>query len=265
MRRIQFGTYRKRVARHSSSAYALLAAIMLDAVLVVSLLHITFRFQHGPDSRKAPTIEAGRRVTYVTLSPRNEIPAMTDAIIKAPGGASAKSPLSRIAGPTVIESPAAPIDTVVRSVESFRHRSRRTFQPVGTGTVERTRAEIIDSIIKTSIQPGNDSAARMRLARRNAVDWTVQVKGKSYGMSPGEVHLGKISIRLPLVFAEPLSLDSDRRRLARGVAEDTRINAARAVRTAAFDSAIASIRLRKGAERLSGADLILDSQRDRHP
>ena len=42
-------------------------------------------------------------------------------------------------------------------------------------------------------------------------------------MSPGEVHMGKISIRLPLVFAEPLSLDSDRRRVGRGVNADARL------------------------------------------
>jgi hypothetical protein len=264
MLRIQFATYRRRVAKHSSSAYALLAAIVLDAVLVLSLLHVAFRFQHGSDSPKALTIEPGRRVTYVTLSPTNQIPATTDAKIQAPGGASAKSTLSRSPEPTVVEPQTAPIDTVVASLESSRQRSHRAFQAVMPHIVERTREEVIDSIIKTSIQPGNDSATRMRLARRNAVDWTVRVRGESYGMSPGEVHLGKISIRFPLVFAEPLSLDSDRRRLARGAAGDTRINAARAARDAAFDSAVASIRLRKGAERLSGTNSILDSHRNHH-
>lgn len=264
MPRIHFGTHRRRVARDSSSAYALLAAIVLDSAVVVSLLHVTFRFQLGTASQKAPTMEPGRRVTYVILGATNGIPASTGAIIKALGGASAKSTLPPSSGPTVIASRSAPIDTVVASLESSRERSRRVFQAVVPHIVERTRAEVIDSIMKTSIQPGNDSAARMRLARSKAVDWTVRLGGESYGMSPGEVHLGKISIRLPLVFAEPLSLDSDRRRLARGVAEDTRINAARAVRDAAFDSAVTSIRLRRGAERLARTDSILDSQRNQY-
>jgi hypothetical protein len=265
MLHIQFGAYPMRVARHSSPVYALLAAILLDGVLVFSLLQVTFRFRSADrSSQSPPTSQPAQRVTYMNLAPTDRVSAATNAIIKAPVAASPKSRLPPSAGLTFIESPTAPIDTVSASFESDQQRARRRFQALVPSAVEHTDAEIIDSIIKTSIQPGNDSAARMRLARRHAVDWTVRARGESYGMSPGEVHLGKISIRLPLVFAEPLSFDSDRRRLARLVNEDTRSSAARAIRHAAFDSSVASIRRRKGAERMSGTDSIPEPQRIHH-
>jgi hypothetical protein len=248
MQRTPFAMYRRPVARNSSSVSALLAAIVLDAVVVISLLHIALRAQPGSGSQKARTIEPGRRVTFITLSPADQTSATTDVVTKAAAGLSTKSTLSQSTKPTILEPQTAPTDTVVRSSESSRQRSRQTFQALVPQIVERTTAEVIDSIIATSIQPGNDSAARMRLARRNAVDWTVHIGGGSFGMSPGRVHLGKISIRMPLVFAEPLSFDSDRRRMARGSNDDTRSNAARAARDAAFDSAVASIRLRKEAQ-----------------
>ena len=250
------------MARHSSSAFALLAAIVLDAVLVLSLFHITFHFQLGdPYSPVPPTTEPQHAITYVTLSPANETPAMTDIILRTPTAAPARTS-SRSLGATVAESPGAPVDSVAGALESSRQRSRQGFQALKPRAVERTRAEVIDSIIKTSIQPGNDSAARMRLARRNAVDWTFAVGGERYGMSPGKLHLGQITIRVPLVFAEPLSFDADRRRSSHWMAEDTRSHAARALRDAAFDSAVANIRLRRQTGSSSRANLILDSQRN---
>ena len=257
----QFGGYTRRLARHCSSAYALIAAILIDAVLVVSLLHLAFRFQLAePDSHVAPRIVPEERVTYVALSSTNKTPAPTKVMVNAAGGALEITTLSHSRGLRVVESPAASIDTALPSFESSRQRSGRVFPAITPRTDERSRTQVIDSIIRTDIQPGNDSAARMRLARRSAVDWTVNLRGERYGVSPGEVHLGKISIRAPIVFAEPLSFDSDRRRSVRAVIEDTRLHGAQAARDAAFDSAVASIRLRRLVEGSSRNDSISSSQ-----
>jgi hypothetical protein len=257
-----FDRHPKRMARHASSAFALLAAIVLDTVLVVPLFHLTFHFQLGdPYSPAPPNTEPQHAITYVTLSLANKTPARTVVKVRTPSARSARTS-SRSLAPTVVESPTAPIDSVAGSLESSPQRSRQGFQAVMPRAVERTRAEVIDSIIETAIQPGNDSAARMRRARRNAVGWTVDVRGERYGVSPGELHLGPITIRVPLVFAEPLSFDSDRRRSSRWVTEDTQSHAARAVRDAAFDSAVSSIRLRRQGGRLLGTDSVLRSQRN---
>ena len=180
------------------------------------------------------------------LSPSKKASAAAKRISKSTPGTSATSDASRPR-----EEPAV-VDTMVTSTESGAGSPRslrgtrsidpRVFRP---GRVERSQMEIVDSIIRAGIQPGNDSAARVRRSMQNAVDWTIAVNGERYGMSPGALHLGKIRIRFPLVFAEPLSLAADRRRELRGVGEDARAQASRAIRDAMFDSAVASIRLRR--------------------
>ena len=249
MARIRFGWYRGRWDMRLSSAYALLAALLLETALVVTLLHIPLHVElvdrHSPT---AENIAPRQVVAYVTLRPANKASTAADRITKSAQTLSGTSNVSRAAGYAVVDAATAAIDTLAGSLASPRQTSPQGFQAVRPRAIERSQGEVIYSIMRAIIQPGNDSAARMRVARQHAVDWTVGVRGQRYGMSPGALNLGKISLRFPLVFAEPLSLDSDRRREFRRVNEDTRSQAARAARDAAFDSAVASIRLRRSAE-----------------
>ena len=198
-----------------------------------------------PESGTQPTSETGgsRQVAYVVLSPP-KMAAGAKRISTSASGPSAKSNGSRPGGTTVVDTMMTSTEPAgsPKSLRGKRSIDPRVFRP---GLVERSQTEIVDSIIRAGIQPGNDSAARMRRALQNAVDWTVAVNGDRYGMSPGRLHVGKISIRFPLVFAEPLSLAADRRRELRGVGEDARAQASRAIRDAMFDSAVASITLRR--------------------
>src|SRR6187551_2149620 len=104
MLRIKLNSYRTRVARHSSSVYALLAAMVLDAVLVVSLLHMTLRSEHGADSQRVPVVEPAQRVTFVTVSAANEIRAAKNAVTRTADAAVEKDMLVRSAGAAVIGS-----------------------------------------------------------------------------------------------------------------------------------------------------------------
>ncbi|MGH7468424.1 MAG: hypothetical protein ACRENP_10615 [Longimicrobiales bacterium] len=50
----------------------------------------------------------------------------------------------------------------------------------------------------------NDSVAAERLAAERSTDWTVMDKdGKRWGVSPGKLHLGDVTLPLPLAFATP--------------------------------------------------------------
>lgn len=246
MPRTEFGRYHARWVRSRSSASAILAALLLDAALVGLLLHMPLHVELVDRHSPIPESMALREVVaYVTLSPVKRRSAAADRMPSSPHTPLATSNVSRSGRPKVVDAVAAPTDTLARSLKSSRAMSPMRFQTLRPGPVERPQAEVIDSIVRTIIQPVNDSAARVRLALRNAVDWTVTIKGERYGMSPGQFHLGQISIHFPLGFAEPLSLSSDRRREFRRIIEDTRSQAARAARRAAFDSAVASIRLRR--------------------
>jgi hypothetical protein len=263
MPRTEFGWYHGRWVRDRSSAYAFLAALLLDAALVVLLLHIPLHVELVDRHSPTPETMVPRQVVaYLTLSPTNQVSTGADRITKSPHTASATSNVSRPRVPTVVDAVTAPTDTLAGSLRSSRETSPMRFQTFRPSPVEQPQAEVIDSIIRTIIQPGNDSAVRVGLALRNAVDWTVAVKGERYGMSPGELHFGKISIRFPVVFAEPLSFSSDRRREFRRISEETRSQAARAARDAAFDSAVASIRLRRLAGKRPRPNSRLESERN---
>jgi hypothetical protein len=50
----------------------------------------------------------------------------------------------------------------------------------------------------------NDSIMAERLAAERSKDWTVTGEdGKRWGVSPGKLHLGDITLPLPLAFATP--------------------------------------------------------------
>jgi hypothetical protein len=253
MPRTEIGVYHALWVKGRSTAVALLAALLVEAALVVLLLHVPLRATLVDHHSPTPKNTAPRQVVaYVRLSPPNDVSAATVRITKPTYSPSGRDKVSRSAPRVVVDQGTARIDIPTGFNKSPKAVFPIKLENFSQPQVERPLTEAIDSIIKTIIRPGNDSAAQVRLAQRNAVDWTVAIKGERFGMSPGQLHLGTISIRFPLVFAEPLSFSSDRRRESRRTIEDTRSQAARAQRAAAFDSAVASIRLRRLArERLS--------------
>lgn len=221
----------------------MLAAVVIEAVTVVLLLNVRFHMELQAGRPTTQRADATSRITYVSLSS----PAKRVTLAHVPRLHTATSPTGSPASllPVITVDTGIHLPQIVGSPRSAPVRSAidsRIFKP---GSVGRSSAAMIDSIIRVGIQPGNDSLMRAQRAREHAVDWTVGIGGERYGMSPGTLHLGKITLRAPVVFAEPLSLSSDRRHASRLVVEDTRSHAARAIRDAMFDSAVASIARRR--------------------
>lgn len=223
----------------------MLAAVVIQAAIVMLLLHLRFYVEITAGGPTAVRDDATSRVTYVSLSSvaNRAILERAPSLRGAPLATRTRASLP----------PAINVDTgtshseIVVPARKAAERPAIDWKISKPGTFERSSTAVIDSIIRVGIRPGNDSLTRARRSREHAVDWTVAVNGERYGMSPGEIHLGKISLQFPLVFAEPLSFSSDRRRESRLVVEDTRSHAARALRDAMFDSAVASIARRRTA------------------
>jgi hypothetical protein len=224
----------------------MLAGLVIEAAIVGLLLNVRFHVALQAGRPTTQRDDATPRITYLTLS--------------SPAKRVTQDHLPRLHPPTSPIRSAASLLHVITVDTGSSHfpetvgllrqapvRSAIDSRISKGGSVGRSSAAVIDSIIRVGIQPGNDSLMRAESAREHAVDWTVGIDGERYGMSPGTLHLGKISLRAPVVFAEPLSLSSDRRHSSRLVAEDTRSHAARAIRDAMFDSAVASIVRRRGA------------------
>lgn len=65
---------------------------------------------------------------------------------------------------------------------------------------EAERLERVQARIVAAIQAGNDSLAAELLDQAEAMDWTVGEDGNRWGISPGKVHLGPVTLPLPLIF-----------------------------------------------------------------
>ena len=91
----------------------------------------------------------------------------------------------------------------------------RLWQPVDPSLVEPTPAQVHWVRLATLIAEGNDSALAEAQALADATDWTyTDEDGKRWGLSPGMIHLGDISIPLPFGFGAPYDYNGERAEMA---------------------------------------------------
>lgn len=236
---------RHTLARTRSVAFAILSAVIIEATLLMFLVRVRFEVRPVASQPMRPGDDPISHITYVRLTSQAEI-AIPESPVRS---AVAIAPRERHAGSppkTYAEPPATPAIVTPQSQRSIKWGVDSKMSAPSPS--ESSARSLVDSMIRVGIKPGNDSLVRARHARENAVDWTIAVNGEKYGLSPGRVYLGKLAVRFPLVFAEPLSLSSDRRREKQRVEEDTRVHAARAIRDAMFDSAVAGIARRRTSD-----------------
>jgi hypothetical protein len=63
------------------------------------------------------------------------------------------------------------------------------------------RAAEVRARLYAAIESHNDSLAAELAREAGALDWTVGEEGKKWGISPGKIHLGGVTLPLPLIFA----------------------------------------------------------------
>lgn len=102
-------------------------------------------------------------------------------------------------------------------------------------------AAAVDTAIRAAIQAHNDSAARS--AGRRPGDWTITRGNKRYGMEPFWLHLGSVSIPVPIQFRATLYAE-ERDRAAAGRHDEIIRQARRAEDAAKFQEAVRDTRLR---------------------
>ncbi len=98
---------------------------------------------------------------------------------------------------------------------------------------ERLRLELM-----AAIEAMNDSLAAELLAQVAVTDWTyTDEEGKTWGVSPGRIHMGDVVIPLPFGFGPPPDYDGSRGDMAFRMADIDRAALARAVRESWKDRA----------------------------
>jgi hypothetical protein len=111
---------------------------------------------------------------------------------------------SRPSPPVAAEAPAEP---TASAAERLRPRVGDwrlwVAPPLAANDVDRTRAEQMADLrarLAAAIQAGNDSLAAELVREAEAMDWTVGEEGNKWGVSPGKLHLGPVTLPLPLLF-----------------------------------------------------------------
>lgn len=108
-----------------------------------------------------------------------------------------------------------------------------------------TPIERVESRIASSLQEYNDSVAGEAARRARATDWTVaDADGGRWGVSPGKLHLGEITLPLPVHFSPTEEYATRIRDF-----NEMRIQAAMVEGREVFDDRVRAIRERMDAER----------------
>ena len=93
-----------------------------------------------------------------------------------------------------------PPDLGPTAAERLRPRAEdlRYWAPVDPERTALTREEIMRLRFVAELEAANDSASAAAEAARKAMDWTyTDEEGKRWGVSPGKLHLGDLTLPLP--------------------------------------------------------------------
>lgn len=105
----------------------------------------------------------------------------------------------------------------------------RLWSPVSPEVVAPTELELLQFRLLAAIEEMNDSAAAEALALLESMDWThTDDEGKKWGVSPGKIHLGDITIPLPFGFGPPPDYNGDQAERAFRLADIERAAGTRA-------------------------------------
>src|SRR5262245_48951252 len=242
--------------------------------LIAAALHIPL-FLYAWFSQISPRIEAWQQEQYRTLiitdqappivGPRAEAAPRTAEVAPpapAPKGETRAlpsvvtpgipEPTAPVIVPPVAEPAGQPGGAVGGTGRSLKDRLSAPTNPTLFGRVEPSPPSGIESVrerVAGTIKEYNDSVAAVLAAAERATDWTVKDKdGKRWGVSPGKLHLGDITLPLPLAFQTPPGRRDEVNGRLRSYAEVEQ-GAARAELKESFEERVKAIRARKERER----------------
>ena len=127
------------------------------------------------------------------------------------------------------------------------YNDRRLWLALPDAIVRLSRQQVAQLELDMAIAAIADSMTVLADASRRATDWTyTDSQGRRWGVSPGQIHLGGITIPLPFGFSAPPSADGARRAWQDA---DVAGQAGRATATVTLKGRAREIRRRRDAER----------------
>ena len=99
----------------------------------------------------------------------------------------------------------------------------RLWVPPDPSLAAPTLEHFLEVELATAIRDANDSMAAAIAAEMAATDWTyTDDEGKRWGVSPGRIHLGGLTLPLPFGFGPPPDYNGDRSEMAFRIADINR-------------------------------------------
>ena len=189
--------------------------ISLAGHLVVLLLYTSPDRIRSPDfvlvpaSSESAGAEGIRVVRIVETPSRDADPPETP------------TPTEEVVAPEIeVEAPGIETDFDPFLPERYRSAAERIrlgpgspllWQPVDPSLLEPAPEKVLAVRLATLIQEGNDSALAEAQELARAMDWThTDEQGRRWGLSPGMIHLGDVSIPLPFGFGAPYDYSGER-------------------------------------------------------
>lgn len=201
---------RQRHGRFERSTFAV--ALAASAVLhLIVFFAFSFRIHVAPDTMTRPVAPLVEIVPAMQVYDLVEVPGEAAPIAVqierrtrervAEQGPPPGEPQSPDAGESVPGSLADPMS--VRDRLRYRMAAPEVWQPPSPERIaELTPQEIVEQRIAAQLAEFNDSVAAEAAARERALDWTTKdADGNRWGVSPGQIHLGSITLPLPFSLA----------------------------------------------------------------
>lgn len=207
---------RERQQRSPALAVGLVLSALIHALLIVLYPLWMQRLSPGAPSsvpRDAIVVQGTEVVTVV------EVEEEPDPVIEEEVEDEEEPEPEREPGPdrdraVPVPVPDAPDElpsgTPAERLRPNRENSR-LWAPVDEELAELTPEERLQIEIEVQIQAWNDSVAAAAAAAAGATDWThTDAQGNRWGISPGKLHLGKITLPLPIYFGPANGIERDR-------------------------------------------------------
>lgn len=168
-------------------------------------------------------------------------------------------PAVRPGGPDLGDRPgAALVAPGPTAAERLRPRLEdpRLWAPLDRGFNDLTAEQRLELELAGRIAEWQDSVAAAEAAARRGTDWTTtDAQGRRWGVSPGQLHLGDVTLPLPFAFGTPVGRRDEVNRRAWEWEEISRGAATGEVRGSWKDRAEA-IRQRRDRERAARPDTV---------
>lgn len=249
-------TYRRRLSSRRVVAVSIAASVLFHVlvVLIYSVSSPDWKFIAVVPVGQAPTMPVeGTRVVRIVEFPPDE------PLIDAP---EEPDPEPEQEQETEQEAPTAPasesttpaiedVPAGVRASEALRVRSAdlRLWRAAAPEAHELTEEERMQLELAGRLEAWNDSVRALVSAERGLTDWTrTGENGERWGISPGKLHLGKLTLPLPFGFGTNGWM---RERAARRAFEDADIRngAAASFMADYWKERVEAIRRRRDRER----------------